>query len=274
MLKERRVAELGKRAPANHEAELLLRIGRHDHVVGCHGHFWDGGRGCLYVVLDYAAGGDLSQLIRRRTLGDRAYFLPEDWVWTALEQMCLGLRHLHSKGVVPAAAPKNPPRTIRVAAAAPPRRRPERNTTSQVHRDVKALNVLVAPTSRRTFAERGVPKGLAPLPADPGLKIADLGVSRQVSEDTQFLRTLFGTPLYASPEICEGTPYDEKTDIWTLGVLLYELCALQPPFTARNPGGPHGPRLPNRTPARAAAAETIVYGPAELGRRLPWRDLQ
>jgi serine/threonine protein kinase len=44
------------------------------------------------------------------------------------------------------------------------------------------------------------------------------------------VHTFYGTPLYASPELCENKPYDEKTDIWSLGVLLYELAALKCPF--------------------------------------------
>ena len=48
VLKERRVAELGKRAPADHEANLLRRVGRHPHLIGCHGHFWERAR--LYLV--------------------------------------------------------------------------------------------------------------------------------------------------------------------------------------------------------------------------------
>lgn len=38
------------------------------------------------------------------------------------------------------------------------------------------------------------------------------------------------TPLYMSPELMQGTAYDSKTDIWSLGCLLYELCALKHPF--------------------------------------------
>jgi serine/threonine protein kinase len=43
-------------------------------------------------------------------------------------------------------------------------------------------------------------------------------------------QTFYGTPLYASPELCDNQPYNEKTDIWSLGVVLYELAALNPPF--------------------------------------------
>ena len=43
-------------------------------------------------------------------------------------------------------------------------------------------------------------------------------------------RSLVGTPYYLSPEIIEARPYSFKSDIWSLGILLYEMCALEPPF--------------------------------------------
>eukprot|EP00965_Chrysotila_dentata_P138993 4596527-Pleurochrysis_carterae.AAC.1 len=46
--------------------------------------------------------------------------------------------------------------------------------------------------------------------------------------------TCVGTPLYLAPELCEGKEYNNKCDVWSLGAILYELCALQPPFTANN----------------------------------------
>lgn len=47
-------------------------------------------------------------------------------------------------------------------------------------------------------------------------------------------RSFVGTPYYLSPEIIEGRPYSFKSDIWSLGVMLYELCALRPPFEGAN----------------------------------------
>ena len=47
-------------------------------------------------------------------------------------------------------------------------------------------------------------------------------------------QTFYGTPLYASPELCENKPYNEKTDIWSLGVVLYEISCLTPPFQGQN----------------------------------------
>jgi len=44
--------------------------------------------------------------------------------------------------------------------------------------------------------------------------------------------TQTGTPYYASPEIWQDKPYDTKSDVWSLGCVLYEMCALVPPFRA------------------------------------------
>ncbi|KAG9349194.1 hypothetical protein JZ751_027637, partial [Albula glossodonta] len=47
---------------------------------------------------------------------------------------------------------------------------------------------------------------------------------------TELAKTCVGTPYYLSPEICENRPYNNKTDIWSLGCVLYELCTLKHPF--------------------------------------------
>lgn len=49
--------------------------------------------------------------------------------------------------------------------------------------------------------------------------------------------TQTGTPYYASPEVWKDKPYDSKSDLWSLGCVLYEMCALRPPFTASNMKG-------------------------------------
>lgn len=43
-----------------------------------------------------------------------------------------------------------------------------------------------------------------------------------------------GTPYYLSPELCEGKPYNEKSDIWALGVVVYEMCTGTYPFDAQS----------------------------------------
>ena len=60
-------------------------------------------------------------------------------------------------------------------------------------------------------------------------KIGDLNVSKVISEQ-MMVKTQTGTPYYASPEVWRDEPYDHKSDIWSLGCIIYELCALKPPF--------------------------------------------
>lgn len=55
-----------------------------------------------------------------------------------------------------------------------------------------------------------------------------------LSDETVHARTMIGTPYYLSPEMCEDKPYNEKSDVWALGVGLYECCARRHPFDAEN----------------------------------------
>ena len=64
-------------------------------------------------------------------------------------------------------------------------------------------------------------------------KIGDLGVAKVLEQGEYFLNKV-GTPYYLSPEICEDKPYNEKSDIWALGIILYEMAALEHPFNAKN----------------------------------------
>lgn len=64
------------------------------------------------------------------------------------------------------------------------------------------------------------------------IKVGDLGLSRELSEHTIQAHSKVGTPLYMSPEVLKGDGYDFKSDVWSLGCLLYELAALKSPFKA------------------------------------------
>ena len=85
-----------------------------------------------------------------------------------------------------------------------------------LHRDLKTLNI---------FLKQG-----------NDVRVGDLGVAKILNQ-TFFAKTFIGTPYYLSPEICEDKPYDDKSDVWALGCILYELCTYQHPFTAKSQGG-------------------------------------
>ena len=84
-----------------------------------------------------------------------------------------------------------------------------------LHRDLKTLNIF--------------------LNKDMGIKIGDLGVAKELNQ-ASFAKTLIGTPYYLSPEMCQDMPYNQKSDVWALGCILYELCTFRHPFNATNQG--------------------------------------
>lgn len=62
------------------------------------------------------------------------------------------------------------------------------------------------------------------------IKLCDFGFARAMSSNTIVLTSIKGTPLYMSPELVKEQPYDATSDLWSLGVILYELYVGQPPF--------------------------------------------
>lgn len=59
-------------------------------------------------------------------------------------------------------------------------------------------------------------------------KLGDFNVSKVNGGSLAYTQT--GTPYYASPEVWRDEPYDSKSDIWSFGVILFELTSLKPPF--------------------------------------------
>ena len=83
-----------------------------------------------------------------------------------------------------------------------------------LHRDIKSQNVFLTKNNM--------------------IKIGDFGISKTLDCTLAKAKTFVGTSYYLSPEIILNIPYSYESDIWSLGVLLYEMCALEVPFTASN----------------------------------------
>ncbi|CAE8651384.1 unnamed protein product, partial [Polarella glacialis] len=66
------------------------------------------------------------------------------------------------------------------------------------------------------------------------LKVGDFGISKVMSCTAAFARSFVGTPYYLCPEVFQDKPYAWPADIWSMGCILYQLCALKVPFDAAN----------------------------------------
>ena len=86
---------------------------------------------------------------------------------------------------------------------------------SILHRDMKSANIFLF--------------------KDGTAKLGDLNVSKIAKKGLLYTQT--GTPYYASPEVWKDQPYDLKSDIWSLGCVIYEISALVPPFRADDMNG-------------------------------------
>jgi len=66
------------------------------------------------------------------------------------------------------------------------------------------------------------------------LQLGDFGISRQLGSGTDFAATVTGTPFYFSPEVCAGQKYDGKSDVWSLGCILYEMMMMKRAFNGES----------------------------------------
>ena len=82
-----------------------------------------------------------------------------------------------------------------------------------MHRDLKSANIFLVKEKHQC-------------------KLGDMNVSKVIKDKVLFTQT--GTPYYASPEVWNDKPYSYKSDLWSIGCVIYELCALHPPFNGKD----------------------------------------
>ncbi|KAL8617037.1 hypothetical protein ACOMHN_014208 [Nucella lapillus] len=83
-----------------------------------------------------------------------------------------------------------------------------------LHRDIKSQNIFLTSAS--------------------DVQLGDFGIAKVLNNTAELARTCIGTPYYLSPEVVENKPYNNKSDIWSLGCVLYELTTLKYAFEAGN----------------------------------------
>ena len=82
-----------------------------------------------------------------------------------------------------------------------------------IHRDLKPQNILISDTGN--------------------IKLTDFGFARYFDKDIM-IQTICGSPLYMAPEIIKNKKYDHKSDLWSIGIIFYEMLMGEPPYKAKN----------------------------------------
>lgn len=149
------------------------------------------------LVMDLVPGASLGLYLK--SLHKRGESLPHETVAQLLASIAAAVDHAHERNIV--------------------------------HRDIKPANILLRSKS-------GIIESSEPLPGDVEPVLTDFGLVRLLDSHTQTSTgTVSGTPAYMSPEQARGDKVDQRTDIYSLGVVLYEMLAGTVPFEAESSFG-------------------------------------
>ncbi|GMM31408.1 serine/threonine protein kinase [Martiniozyma asiatica (nom. inval.)] len=158
----------------------------------------------LHIYMEFCDGGDLAGLIK--SYRQKKQHIPEVVVWQVLTQMLLALYRCHYGSNIEDVVDLHKSTQDIL---------PEKKEGVVIHRDIKPDNIF--------FMSDGYTA-----------KLGDFGLAKALSPNTQFTQTYVGTPYYMPPEVIKAQAYSTVCDVWSLGCVIYELCALIPPFTAKS----------------------------------------
>ena len=232
------------KAKAQNECKVLTELAGGPYIVGVVEYFVELER--LWIVMDFADGGDLAARIKAQKAAGVPF--TEDEVVDWIVQLVLALSHAHERKVLHRDLKPQNIFLMRDGAV----RLGDFGISRSLSSTLSVVNTCVARGPYR-------PSSRAPLPASSGLQNrlarrqrAAASRARARPSPPQLrvrlprhmggrarppLRRCVGTPMYLSPETWNGSGYDDKSDAWSLGVLLYELCALRTPVrTVRTAG--------------------------------------
>ncbi|KAI2632738.1 kinase-like protein [Xylaria nigripes] len=157
----------------------------------------------LHLYMEYCGNGDLGRVIRDLIRTNK--YAEEEFVWVVFSQLVTALYRCHY-GVDPPEVGTNVLIAPKIKPKIPP------GAVTILHRDLKPENVFLGENN--------------------SVKLGDFGLSKMI-QSHDFASTYVGTPFYMSPEICAAERYTLKSDIWSLGCVIYELCSREPPFNAK-----------------------------------------
>ncbi|KAH7409374.1 kinase-like domain-containing protein [Cadophora sp. MPI-SDFR-AT-0126] len=188
-----------------HAEFAILSSLRHPNIVGYYHREHLKSTQDLHLYMEYCGNGDLGRVIKDLQL--KKQLAEEGFVWSMFAQLVTALYRCHY-GVDPPEVGSN---VMGLGNSANPK--PPASNVMILHRDLKPENVFLG--------------------EDNSVKLGDFGLSK-IMASHDFASTYVGTPFYMSPEICAAERYTLKSDIWSLGCIIYELCSREPPFNAKS----------------------------------------